>query len=197
MSPVALFSAMHEAHAVCSWHGGPREPPAPGLPCALFQFRGRSDQAKLGRHAPRGCDPMSIIHRRSRAPDAAQHGDALQSLPMHQRVPWPAGSRLCAAAQERCSASRTRERRAQSLHTPSASSRTPAHEKRRGYDPAVRSHPHRGRVDVTFRCRTRSAIGPPAAARWRRGRSPPSPSGDGCCGACRASGRRSTPASRC
>jgi len=26
MSPVALFSAMHEAHAVCSWHGGPWEP---------------------------------------------------------------------------------------------------------------------------------------------------------------------------
>ncbi|MEY9223924.1 hypothetical protein ABH974_004347 [Bradyrhizobium ottawaense] len=49
----------------------------------------------------------------------------------------------------------------------------------------------------TCRCRTRSAIGQPGAARWRRGRSPPSPSGGGCCGACRASGRRSTPASRC
>jgi hypothetical protein len=26
MSPVALFSAMHEAHAICSWHGGRWEP---------------------------------------------------------------------------------------------------------------------------------------------------------------------------
>ncbi|MEY9589619.1 hypothetical protein ABIA06_001910 [Bradyrhizobium yuanmingense] len=60
-----------------------------------------------------------------------------------------------------------------------------------------RCEPRPRPICLTSRCRTRSAIGPPEAVRWRRGRSPPSPSGDGCSGACHASGRRSTPASRC
>src|SRR4051812_24564074 len=34
---------------------------APGLPCALLASRAWSDQAKLGRNAPRGCEGVSAI----------------------------------------------------------------------------------------------------------------------------------------
>ncbi len=59
--PVLRYAA---AHAVCPWHGGPWEPPAPGLPCALFIDGGEATR-KARANKPRGCDPMSIIHRRS------------------------------------------------------------------------------------------------------------------------------------
>ncbi|MDD1534312.1 hypothetical protein C7U89_13950 [Bradyrhizobium sp. WBOS4] len=75
--PVLRYAA---AHAVCPWHGGPWELPAPGLPCALFQLRGRSDKQSSGEQAARtrphvNHSPLSCPGR-SRS---TLFGDALQS----------------------------------------------------------------------------------------------------------------------
>ncbi|MCS3758799.1 hypothetical protein GGE24_002625 [Bradyrhizobium centrosematis] len=61
MSPVALFSAMQQ-HTQSAFgmavHGSQ---PAPGLPCALVRSRARQRSQKLGRDAPRGRGPMSVV----------------------------------------------------------------------------------------------------------------------------------------
>ncbi|MGY3037399.1 hypothetical protein ACVIIV_006569 [Bradyrhizobium sp. USDA 4354] len=93
-------SASPVIHPVCVFHAyGPRVPPAPGLPCALWSFERRERTAKLGRKKPRECAGVSegkrahgkeqagAARRRendaisSRAPHAAQRpfDDALQS----------------------------------------------------------------------------------------------------------------------
>ncbi len=79
MSPVALFSAMHEAHAVCSWHGGPREPPAPGLPCALFMDEGEATRKARASKAARMRSHVNHSPTLSCPGRGAARRDALQS----------------------------------------------------------------------------------------------------------------------
>ncbi len=48
-------------HPVCIPCTRTRVPPAPGLPCALWQLKGAIDRAKLGRNAPREREAMSAM----------------------------------------------------------------------------------------------------------------------------------------
>ncbi len=212
--PVALFSAMqqHTQSALgMAVHGSHR---LPAFPAPSFNSEGEAT-SKARANKPRGCDPMSIIHRRSCPGRSAAlpamrsivRCDALQSRGPCSGMcgllgPGSAQQRLRAAARPGHEGD---VRYQHTLRRPRAGRR---HRKNGGempppFDRVFIRHAWmlHARVlhakSLTCRCRTRSAIGPPAAARWRRGRSPPSPSGDGCCGACRASGRRSIPASRC
>ncbi len=57
--------------------------PAPGLPCALLTFRGRSDEAKLGRIQPRGCEGVSAHAGEFRCGHILRHcerSEAIQKL---------------------------------------------------------------------------------------------------------------------
>jgi hypothetical protein len=116
--PVLRYAA---AHAVCPWHGGPREPTGswPSLrPLSMRAKRSSKARAKrAARMRSRVCRIAGWVER-SETHGAAPSG-AMQSRGPCCSVCAAPGSRLCAAAQERCSASGTREIRAQSPHTPS------------------------------------------------------------------------------
>jgi hypothetical protein len=76
--PVALFSAMRSTRSLLlAWRSTGATGSRPSLRLLSIQRAKRSGKARASK--PRGCDPMSIIHRRSCPGRSAARSDALQS----------------------------------------------------------------------------------------------------------------------